>query len=187
MLVIATFSVGTMISSYASAGATATPRSFPLIISDDVSQNALSSFIGAFIFSVVALIALLNGFYDTGGLFALFCLTLLVFAAVILFFVRWVDCIARLGRLGNIIDKVESATAEAFVKRRRASTLGGIPVGRRSDGDVAIYGDTVGYVQRVDVASLQELAGKLDFRLKIAALPGTFSAPGQLSPISSEK
>lgn len=179
MLVIATFSVGSMVSSYASAGGTATPRSFPLIISDDVSQNALSSFIGAFIFSIVALIALLNGFYDTGGLFALFCLTLLVFAAVILTFVRWVDCIARLGRLGNTIDKVESATADAFESRRRSPTLGGVPARPRPDGSVAIYGDVVGYVQRVDVANLQKFAEEADLRLGIAALPGTFSAPGQ--------
>lgn len=179
MLVIATFSVGSMVSSYASAGGTATPRSFPLIISDDVSQNALSSFIGAFIFSIVALIALLNGFYDTGGLFALFCLTLLVFAAVILTFVRWVDCIARLGRLGNTIDKVESATAGAFESRRRAPTLGGVPARPRPDGSMAIYGNVVGYVQRVDVAKLQKLAEEAGIRLWIAALPGTFSAPGQ--------
>lgn len=179
MLVIATFSVGSMVSSYASAGGTATPRSFPLIISDDVSQNALSSFIGAFIFSIIALVALLNGFYDPGGLLALFCLTLLVFAAVILTFVRWVDCIARLGRLGNTINKVESATADAFESRRRAPTLGGVPARPRPDGSVAIYGDVVGYVQRVDVAKLQKFAEEAGIRLGIAALPGTFSAPGQ--------
>lgn len=56
MLVIATFAVGSMVSSYASASGSATPRSFPLVISDDVSQNALSSFIGSFIFSIVSLI-----------------------------------------------------------------------------------------------------------------------------------
>lgn len=119
MLVIATFAVGSMVSSYASASDTATPRSFPLVISDDVSQNALSSFIGSFIFSIVSLIALLNGFYDSGGRFALFCLTLFAFAAVILTFVRWVDRIARLGRLGTTVDKAESAAANSFEARRR--------------------------------------------------------------------
>ena len=44
MLVIATFAVASMVSSYASAGSTATPRSFSLVIADDVSQNALSTF-----------------------------------------------------------------------------------------------------------------------------------------------
>lgn len=58
MLVIAMFSVGSMVAAYASASSSATPRSFPLVLADDTSQNALSTFIGVFIFSVVALIAL---------------------------------------------------------------------------------------------------------------------------------
>lgn len=40
MLVIATFAVGSMVSAYASATGNATPRSFPLVVADDVSQNA---------------------------------------------------------------------------------------------------------------------------------------------------
>lgn len=79
MLVMATFAVGSMVSAYASASRTATPRSFVLVVADDVSQNALSSFIGAFIFSIVALVALKNDYYDHAGRFALLVLTLLVF------------------------------------------------------------------------------------------------------------
>ena len=72
MLMIATFAVGSMVAAYASASNNATPRSFSLIISDDVSQNALSTFIGAFIYSVVALVAMENGYYDQTGRFVLF-------------------------------------------------------------------------------------------------------------------
>src|SRR5690606_26331503 len=42
MLVIATFAVASMVTAYSSASNTATPRTFSLVISDDVSQNALS-------------------------------------------------------------------------------------------------------------------------------------------------
>ncbi|HCM05089.1 MAG TPA: DUF2254 domain-containing protein, partial [Oceanospirillales bacterium] len=98
MLVIATFAVGSMISAYASASGTATPRAFPLIVADDVSQIALSTFIGAFIFSIVGLAAQLNGYYTGAGRFVLFIITLFVFSIVVLAFVRWVDRIARLGR-----------------------------------------------------------------------------------------
>lgn len=58
MLVIATFAVGSMVAAYASASAGTTPRSIPLVIADDVTQNALSAFIGAFIFSIVSLITI---------------------------------------------------------------------------------------------------------------------------------
>ncbi|MFO7605598.1 MAG: DUF2254 domain-containing protein [Desulfurivibrionaceae bacterium] len=179
MLVIATFAVGSMVSSYASASVSATPRSFPLVISDDVSQNALSSFIGSFIFSIVSLIALLNGLYDKGGRFALFCLTLFVFAAVIVTFVGWVDRIARLGRLGTTIDKAESAAVKAFQTRLRMPTLGGVPVRPRSDEGEPVYGEKVGYVQRIEIPRLQKYAEESEVRIEVAALPGTFSMPGR--------
>jgi uncharacterized membrane protein len=76
MLGIATFSVASMVSAYASASSTATPRTFSLVIADDVSQNALSAFIGAFIFSIISLIALGNSYYDKAGRFTLFTATL---------------------------------------------------------------------------------------------------------------
>jgi uncharacterized membrane protein len=177
MLVIATFSVASMVSAYASASGTATPRTFSLVISDDVSQNALSAFIGAFIFSIVALIALQNGFYNKAGRFSLFALTITVFTIVIFTFVRWVDSVARLGRLGTTIDKVEDATASAFKRRRNAPTLGGVPVKVRQFGGQAVYGDSIGYVQRIDIIALQKYAEKSGTRIIVAALPGTFCGP----------
>lgn len=179
MLVIATFAVASMVSAYASASSTATPRSFSLVISDDVSQNALSTFIGAFIFSIVALIALKNGYYDKAGRFALFALTLMILAMIIITFVSWVDRIARLGLLGGTIDKVEAATAAALQRRRCAPTLRGVPARRRQNRGQAIYGGRIGYVQRVDVTALQVYAEKTRARITLAALPGTFSAPGR--------
>ncbi len=179
MMAVATFAVASMVSAYASASSTATPRSFPLIIADDVSQNALSTFIGAFIFSIVALVALTNGSYDKSGRFALFALTLLVFAVVILTFVRWVDRIARLGRSAATIAKVEAAAAAAMVRRRAAPTLCGLAAGPVEDPGQAICGDAIGYVQRVDVAALQRCGEKLQLRIRVVALPGAFAAPGK--------
>lgn len=180
MLMVATFAVGSMVSAYASASNNATPRSFALIVSDDVSQSALSTFVGAFIYSVVALIAMQNGYYGVAGRFALFVLTLLTLTMVIVTFVRWVDCIARLGRLKGTIDKVEAATTAAFQRRRCAPTLGGAPAGRQPVSESQnVYGVSIGYVQQVNVATLQSYAEKLKVRITLTALPGTFSAPSR--------
>jgi uncharacterized membrane protein len=149
MLVIATFAVGSMVSAYASASSTATPRSFTLVVADDVSQNALSTFIGAFIFSVVALTAVKNDYFETAGVFTLFVLMAAVFAIVILTFLRWVDRIARLGRLGMTIDVVENSTAEAMKRRRDAPTLRGAAEGSQDVSGQAVFATKVGYVQQV--------------------------------------
>ena len=187
MLVIATFAVGSMVSAYSSTSRTATPRTFTLVIADDMSQNALSVFVGAFIFSIVSLAAVKNDYLQTAGHFALFVLTLAVFALVLFTFVRWVDRIARLGRLGTTIDKVEAATAAALIRRRDTPVLNGVPARRPLDGARSVFAPSVGYVQHIDIAVLQNFATEIQGRVAVAALPGTFAAPGRpLAYVSGE-
>ncbi len=187
MLGVAVFAVGSMISAYASASNTATPRSFPLVIADDVSQNALSAFVGAFIYSLVALVALKNGYYGNAGRFVLFIVTMFVFVVIILSFIRWIDRIARLGRLGNTIDRVEEVTADAMRRVQQAPTLGAQKAEGKVDG-VPIYSDRIGYVQRVDVSKLQSLAERFELHITVDSLPGTFSTPDRpLAYVHSEK
>jgi uncharacterized membrane protein len=179
MLVIATFSVASMVSAYAAASSSATPRSFTLVLADDVSQNALSTFVGAFIFSVVALTAVKNAFYDQAGLFVLFVVTAFVFAMVIVTFVRWVDTIARLGRIGSTIEKVENATEIALKRRQEMPTLGGISISGVPVSGEAVYASKIGYVQHIDMAAIQAWAEIVDARVVVSALPGTFTLHNQ--------
>ncbi len=179
MLVIATFAVGSMVAAYTSAGNTATPRTFPLMISDDVSQNALSTFIGAFIFSVVAVVFQKHGYYGQGGRFVLFVLTCFVFVIVIMTFVYWVDRIARLGRLSQTIDKVEAVTSRALRRRRNAPTMGGQLFDTLPTDALPVYSQRFGYVQRINIDSLQKLAKDADATIYVAAQPGAFIVPGR--------
>ncbi len=179
MLGVATFAVASMVSAYASVSNNATPRAFSLVISDDVSKTVLSTFIAAFIFSVVALIAIKAGYYRRTGLFTVFVMTIGVLGWVVFSFVRWVDQIARLGRLGTTIDRVEKATAAALEDRRRSPTLGALPVQKNVDPGKPVFTDTVGYVQHINVEALQDWAEKHDSVVTVAALPGTFIAPGR--------
>jgi uncharacterized membrane protein len=180
MLMMATFAVASMVAAYASASRSATPRAFPLIVADDGSQNALSVFIGAFIYSVVALVAMMNGFYGgKGSQFVLFSLTIFVLAIVILTFIRWVDDIARLGRVGNTIEKVEETVAEAMRKRQAAPRLGGVAAFHPTDERLPVFGNAIGFVQRVDTSALQSRAVKSHLSIVVAALPGTFCTPNR--------
>ncbi len=182
MLVISVFAVGAMLSAYASASNSATPRSFPLVVGDDVSQNALATFIGAFIFSVVALAALLNGFYQQSGRFVLFLITIVVFALVIVSFVRWVDRIARLGQMGNTISKLETATDSALELLARHATMGAARATAAGQEGTAVYPECAGYIQNINVKQLQEFAEHIDSRILVCALPGSFATPG--SPLA---
>ncbi len=178
MLGVATFAVGSMVSAYASVSSNATPRAFTLVISDDVSKTVLSTFIAAFIFSVVSLIAIKTGYYGQAGLFMIFIMTIAVLGWVVFSFVRWVDQIARLGRLGTTIARVEKAAKAAIERRRHSPNLGALPVEPGTDLGAPIYADTVGYIQHINVEALQSYAEKHKLVLTVAALPGAFIAPG---------
>lgn len=177
MLGMAVFAVGSMVSAFQAAGASATPRAFSLIIADDVSQKALSTFIGAFIFSVVGISALSNGYYDASGHLALFLMTLVVLLLVILRFLQWVDRIARLGRVGETIAKVEAVTAPTLRALRRHPRMGGVAVDDRSG--LPLETSRVGYLQRIDMAELQDIADREDLHLRVKLLPGSLVAPGR--------
>lgn len=178
MMVIATFSAGTMVNAYASASQSSTPRSLSLIISDDVSQNALSVFIGAFIYSAVALTAISHTFYEKAGIFILFGLTCLTFAVVILTFIRWVDSVARLGRVESTLLKVEKATERAIKNRVSTPCLGAVPQSNvKEQGTYGIYSQEVGYVQMIDIAKLQNWAESNNSFVNVVILPGEFVTP----------
>lgn len=178
MLVVATFAVGSMVSAYASAATTATPRSFPLVVADDLSQNALSGFIGAFIFSVVAQVALHNRAFGDSGRMLLFVLTCGLFALVILLLIAWVQRIAHLGRLGNVIDRVEACTREALERRVADPFLGGVPMVAvdAAGAGALLHADAPGYVRSVDLDALQACSRHHGLRLQLLALPGVFAS-----------
>ena len=179
MLIIATFAVQSMVSAYASASQQATPRSFTLIVADDTTQNALSAFIGAFIFSIISLIAVQNSYYNTAGRFTLFTLTVLVFLIVIITFVRWVDRVARLGRMQNTIKKVEQATFKALKRRKAMPTLCGTMIAPHVSERLSVFDDRIGYVQQINMDDLQAIAKESQAYIQVAALPGAMIVPGR--------
>ncbi|THC41858.1 DUF2254 domain-containing protein [Massilia sp. Mn16-1_5] len=178
MLGVATFAVASMVAAYASTGQSATARAFPLVVADDVSQNALSIFVGTFIFSIIALSASTNDYFGKPGRFTLFVLTLLSLIIVVLVFVRWVDRIARLGRLGAVIGKVEQATAQAMARRRERPCLGGLAADGPPCG-LAFHSEEHGSLQRIDMPALQRLAARCRVRITLAVVPGAVIVPSR--------
>lgn len=176
MLVIATFAVGSMVAAYASASNNTTPRSFPLVLADDLSQNAMSTFIGAFIYSVVAQSALKNEAYGPSGRLVLFFITVAVFAAVVLMLIAWVDRIARLGRLGDVMQKAEAAAADALKRRAQAPWMQAAPPSNTAEDRDEVFAECPGHVRDIDIAALHSWAEQHGARVRVMAEPGTFVA-----------
>src|SRR5690606_18319262 len=106
MLAVTTFSLTTMVSAYSTATQIGTPRSIQLLIADRTSQNALSTYVGAFAFSIVGIIALSIGVYSDSERAFLLLGTILVIAMVLVTLLRWISFLTIFGRMSDIIDRV---------------------------------------------------------------------------------
>lgn len=176
MLAVTTFSLSIMVAAYSAATNNVTPRSTKLLLRDNTSQNALAVFIGAFLYSLVGIVALSMGIYGDNGRFVLFIMTVLVIAIIVATMVRWIDYLSRLGRVGETIDMVEKATREAIAIRLKHPFLGGVAhKGKPPKNSHALCHYSIGYVQHVDVPALSRQATELEAEFYIERLPGALN------------
>lgn len=182
MLAVTVFSVSTMVAAYGAATNNVTPRATRLLMEDNTSKNVLGTFIGSFLFSLVGIIALSTGFYGEQGRAILLVATIGLIALIAVTILRWVDYLARFGRLGETILRVEEATWKAMKTRLEYPHLGGDPI--TSAGDVPegahpVFARAIGYVQHVDVPALEDAAKKIHVKVFVTALPGAFADPSR--------
>lgn len=178
MLTVAIFAVTAMVGAYSAVTTTATPRASRLVMQDRSSQNALASFLSAFIYAIVALVALSAIPYGATGRFALFVGYVLIVAWVLVSFVRWVDQVSKLGRVHDTIGRVERACRESLLNPSTSGCLGAhiapadVPA---SASGWALQSQKAGYVQFVDMELLNGLAEEHEMQLCLKVRPGSFA------------
>lgn len=180
MLTVAIFSLTTMVSAYGAAASSATPRATALLQTDTGAHNALGTFIGAFLFSLVGLIALSTGLYGSSGRLLLFGVTILVVIVVVATFIGWIDRLSHLGRMNETIDRVVVAAAEAIDDYVAAPCFGASSARPVPAGAVAVESSATAYVQFIDVPALAKLCHKGGGEIDVVVLPGSFVGQGDI-------
>ncbi len=183
MLAVTTFSLSTMVSAYSAATSNVTPRATKLITEDKTTRDALSTFLGTFLFSLVGIIALDMGVYEGGGRFVLFVTTLGIIVLIVVTFIRWIERLTSLGlgRVGETSQLVEAAAAKALIARARKPTLGcnrlehlpeTLSVGAELKARIS------GYLQYLDVEKVSKIAEENDTDIYVAVTPGKYVTQG---------
>jgi uncharacterized membrane protein len=161
MLAVATFSLATMVNAFSASASSTTPRASQLILEDRTSQRAIAIFIGTFLFSLVGIIALQAGLYGSSGRLHL----------------------SGLGRLEHVLDRVEKAADDVLEAERslehHANKSAPLPF--------AIKVNRAGYVQYIDLDSLDRLAREADGHVRIDRRSGAFVGPGDVLASASWK
>lgn len=177
MLAVTTFSLSTMVTAYGAASSGVTPRATTLVMEDTTTQNALATFIGSFLFSLVGIIALSTGAYGRQGRVLLFAVTIVVVILIVYTLLRWIDHLSKLGRVGETIDRVEKAAIEAISNRVQWPYLGGTayPVDNTPGSSAqSVKSRDTGYVQHIDVHALGLIAKARQLKIYLDILPGSF-------------
>ncbi|CUH68806.1 hypothetical protein TG4357_03817 [Thalassovita gelatinovora] len=175
MLAVTTFSLAIAISAFSAAASTATPRATALLQEDPTAQNVLATFLGAFLFSLVGIIALQAGYYDSAGRLVLFVATAAVIALVVLALLRWISHLMTFGRMGDTLDRVEAAAITSLENRLNNPFLGGRPITAGIPNTcLPVLSCEAGYVLHVDVGKLDTVAESLKVKVWLNALPGSF-------------
>ena len=181
MLAVTTFSLSIMVGAFGAAAGSATPRATPLLMADDGTRTAIAAFLSAFIYAVVAKIALGIGYYGTNGRFILFLGTLAVLAWLLVTLVRWVRTLSSLGSMTNTLRKVEDVAFDTLADYWRRPFLGAAPGAPEHQGEALgapVYATRTGYLQHIDMPELQACARQAGCDLHVRVRPGAMVWPG---------
>ena len=187
LLAVAIFSLGILAASLRSASQSASPRVRPLLATDPTARNAISTFIGGFVFSVVGIVILSTGYYSDAAKVLLFFMTCLLILALILALVRWIGRLGRLGGVSESIDLAEEATRRALLDLADEPFLGGRPWDGAPESGISLEPRRPGFVHAVDVERLGKAAKDLDLDLHLCARPGAFAGPGRPLLLASRR
>jgi uncharacterized membrane protein len=189
MLAVTTFSLSIMVSAFASASSGVTPRATELVMGDEGTRAAIANFLSAFMFSIVAQIALGMRYYGDNGRFILFVSTCLVLAWLMFTLLRWVRTLSSLGRLGNTLTRIEEVALEAMADhwaepfmRARPGEPDSRPL-EAATGSVCVRADDLRALRRIDVQGLQDWAAAHACTVHVRVRAGEQIGPGRLLAI----
>lgn len=183
MLGVATFSLSIMVAAFSSAAMGASPRAIELVAGDSDTQNAITTFISAFIYAIIANTALGLGLYGSTGRFILFVCTMGVLLYLIVTLVRWVKTLSVLGRMENTLSKLETAAQSAMRAYRQSPGMGAQVAHSPPPAGVPVHANKVGYLRHIDMQSLQEQAAGAGVKLHLRIRPGQLAHPGTVLAI----
>lgn len=174
MLAVTTFSLTAMVTAFSGAAQLGTPRATALLVEDKTAQNALSTFLGGFLFAIVGIIALSTGLYGEQGRAILLIGTVLMIFWIVVTLLRWIATLTHFGQLGDTVRRAEEKAASALADYPGPRLLAG-----RSDAAPPADANLVtatgtGYVAHADREALSRLAEEAGVEIHLDAPAGHF-------------
>lgn len=183
MLAVTIFSLTMMVSAYRAAASLWSPRTHVILTDDTTTHSVLATFVGAYLFSLCALILRRSHFFGERESVALFGMTIVVVAMIVVSIIRWIAHLEDLGSLEETVDAVQSRTETAVAAVGRepcygAQILEDHPVEVIDADTRLIKSPRSGYVQQIFVDMLQSTAEASDAKVYVTISTGVYVAEG---------
>lgn len=185
MLAVAIFSLSVMVTIHRAVAGQWTPRAHRLIARDSTTMTVLATFVGAWLFALVAIImrwaAVIS---DEGDVVVLFGMTLLVVALIVVTIVRWIAHLEGLGSLSETGARIEREGRRVLEARMGEPCLGGHPLRRGREeapyDAVEVRGDRTGWVRHVHAGALDDAAAGAGTDVYLLVPVGRFVHRGEV-------
>ena len=178
MLTIVTFSLSTLVATLALILSSAPPRATALIVRDARAHRALATFLGAFLFSVSAVVSLSAGAFSPGDQLILSLMTFATLMAVVWTIVRWIGHLSGMGQLNNMIDRIEKMSETTIRDKAFLLTDDLFEHTPAPPTEYEFCAVECGFIQHIDYAHLGRLATEHDTRLAVHVTAGMYVQPG---------
>ena len=180
MLTVTTFSLSIMIAAFSASTNSVSPRATRLLMEDSTTHNALATFVGSFLYSIVSIILLNTKLYNERGEVVLFLTTIIVIALIVITILVWINHLSGLGRVGETANRVEdkaymalkNVTADPWLGANPLSSMAEVPKAARP-----FCTSVIGYIQHIDVKAINSWAVANSCTVFIVVRAGVFVDP----------
>lgn len=183
MLAVVTFSLTIMVTGFSRAEGRWSPRSHGLLQQDSVTHSILATFLGAFLYALIAMILRAADLFGERELVVLFFTTVGVALWIVVAMIRWIIHLDSYGSLRYTADLIEARAREALEDMARRPAQGARvmrPGAPPPSGGTAIKSRRAGYVEQVFEGILQDSAAYLEAEIHVLQPVGGFVQPGDV-------
>ena len=175
MLAVTIFAVSVLNSAFSTAVGNTSPRAFEVLVADGSTKQALSSFVGAFIFAVIGLIGLNTEAFGEGGRTVMFLMTLAVFVWVVGTFVYWIDYVTHLSHMRSTIRRLSESAEDVLALHLARPGRGATPTPQEPDPSLwgaPVTAGEAGVIKTLSVSALKDVAEAHDFVIRVLLRAG---------------
>ncbi len=183
MLAVVTFSLTVMVTAFARSEQQWTPRSHILLREDTRTHSVLATFLGAYIYALIAIIMRSADLFGEKEVVILFGMTVLVVVLIVMTMIGWIVHLEGLGSLPQMARDLEARAVKAVRQAALQPCQGANPLtdGTELPGNAqAVTAKTAGYVQQIFEGALQDMAQRIDARFYITVPVGRFVQAGEV-------